>query len=71
MAIGKGSMARAAKAVKEVAKEEVKEEVKTVVKKPAASKKPATTVVTPTKQVMDMVEKDRIEVGDDMPIYFY
>ena len=40
-------------------------------KKTVAKKAPAATVVTPTKQVMDMVAKDRVEVGDEMPIYFY
>ena len=99
MAIGKGSMARASKAVKtevnDVAKVEVKKEEqvkveapvkveatkkaaekkapakKAPVKKTVAKKEPAATVVTPTKQVMDMVAKDRVEVGDEMPIYFY
>lgn len=88
MAIGKGSMERASKAVKktvdentEVKSEQVKNVVKTkperkTVKTPAEKKSvvkkaPEKTVVVPTKQVMDMVIKDRIEVGDEMPIYFY
>ena len=92
MAIGKGSMERAAKAVKSETKavksvvkaeavqnESVKKDAvqKTVKKKPApkkaqtAKKTPAASVVTPTKQVMDMVVCDQIAVGDDMPIYYY
>ena len=93
MAIGKGSMARAAKVAKPVEEKavEVKAEVKVekkaapVAKKaaPAAKKAPAkkpaakktsvekASVVTPTAQVMDMIVKDRVEVGDEMPIYFY
>jgi len=110
MAIGKGSMARAAKApVKKETAPEVKvetkveapvikeEEQKPVAKKttskakapanPAAKSKtapkstaksspakkeaaPKATTLTPTKQVMDMVTKDRIEIGDEMPVYF-
>lgn len=87
MAIGKGSMERASKAVKKTVDEntEVKSEqvknvvktkperktVKTPVEKKSVVKKTPKTVVVPTKQVMDMVIKDRIEVGDEMPIYFY
>ena len=99
MAIGKGSMARASKAVKTEVKDAAKVEVKAEeqakveapvkvettkkvaakkapakkapVKKPVAKKEPTAAVVTPTKQVMDMVVKDRVEVGDEMPIYFY
>lgn len=87
MAIGKGSMERASKAVKKTVDEntEVKsgqvnnvvktkperKTVKTPVEKKSVVKKTPKTVVVPTKQVMDMVIKDRIEVGDEMPIYFY
>jgi len=130
MAIGKGSMARAAKVAKPVeakeveVKAEVKAEVKTEVEAkveapvekkvaaktvPAAKKTPAkkasakatekapakkapakatekvpakkapakkeeapkAAVVTPTAQVMDMISKERIEIGDEMPVYFY
>lgn len=87
MAIGKGSMERASKAVKKIVDEnteaktgQVEDVVKAAPKKTAkipvskknvAKKAPEKTVVVPTKQVMEMVAKDRIEVGDEMPIYFY
>jgi len=100
MAIGKGSMARAAKAVKcedkalaekkvtedkvvntaskTSASAEVKTEKKTTAKKTTAKKttakkpvaKAATSVITPDKQVVDLVSSEyRIEVGQEMPVY--
>lgn len=70
MAIGKGSMERASKAVNKPVNENDNVK-KPTVKKTTVKKAPEKTVVEPTEQVMDIVMNDRIEVGDEMPIYFY
>ena len=99
MAIGKGSMERAAKiaapeapvnakgdrplpsanakgdrplsdGVKPAAKKSAPAK-KAPAKKPSAPKKAAAAVITPTEQVMELVEKNMIGISDAMPIYFY